>query len=492
MAPAASVRVIVRLPYNRPENSLPDPPRVEWNAEKEHILWEVIAKSRAIEGAGTDWKGLAAHLQVPLPYLLHRAQTRYEEDLRGLQGIRGALSPPVAFPSAPTLSQQPHSAHPSSANANEYFSRVSEVASRRLSTSTPTRPLGVRARLSSLGQNSSIRSRRGSMVRNPSQRSVTGAHISSVLTNGHGATATPPRPSKKVSSSSTLTLQGPRRSRVSPHRPLSPTSSHTASEEGSRDGNGIVGDDEESDESEEEEEAGREEEERRAEEQKELDEKLRKLQLMMTRDTLGLVTSVSKDKGKVQAKDRGRARPLSTSSASVSSAQGRTSKSQQSLSSLSVSSRSPPGSTPSSPPNTHPTMRWRSHPDSRAHYMRTYEESVSPTPSSPRLASPIPRHLSPPGKSSSPPVVFHGKAQGQVRAGPIGTSGRKGDTAQTLNMDGRVSSQGSEASSFSDLSDASLSASALESAMSSNMRVGGSRHSSFVARSMLNGRRSAR
>lgn len=35
---------------------------------------QVIAKSRAIEGAGTDWQGLSNHLQVPLPYLLYRAQ----------------------------------------------------------------------------------------------------------------------------------------------------------------------------------------------------------------------------------------------------------------------------------------------------------------------------------------------------------------------------------------------------------------------------------
>jgi hypothetical protein len=35
---------------------------------------QVIAKSRAMEGAGTDWQGLSNHLQVPLPYLLYRAQ----------------------------------------------------------------------------------------------------------------------------------------------------------------------------------------------------------------------------------------------------------------------------------------------------------------------------------------------------------------------------------------------------------------------------------
>jgi len=35
---------------------------------------------------------LSAHLQVPLPYLLYRAQVRYEEDLRGLQDIRSTLT----------------------------------------------------------------------------------------------------------------------------------------------------------------------------------------------------------------------------------------------------------------------------------------------------------------------------------------------------------------------------------------------------------------
>jgi len=64
---------------------------VEWNQEKENILWEVIAKSRAIEGSGTDWQGLSNHLQVPLPYLLYRAQVRYEQDLKGIQDIRGVL-----------------------------------------------------------------------------------------------------------------------------------------------------------------------------------------------------------------------------------------------------------------------------------------------------------------------------------------------------------------------------------------------------------------
>ena len=72
--PAPSVRVVVRLPYNRPENPPPDPPRVrsylgrdsemlistqiEWTSEKADILWKVIERSRSIDGGGADCKRL--------------------------------------------------------------------------------------------------------------------------------------------------------------------------------------------------------------------------------------------------------------------------------------------------------------------------------------------------------------------------------------------------------------------------------------------------
>ncbi len=36
-------------------------------------------------------QGLSNHLQVPLPYLLYRAQVRYEEDLKGIQNVQSAL-----------------------------------------------------------------------------------------------------------------------------------------------------------------------------------------------------------------------------------------------------------------------------------------------------------------------------------------------------------------------------------------------------------------
>lgn len=67
-----SVRVIVRLPWNRPENAEPDPPHVrtvvmlsqapvtlvfsqiEWTQEKADILWKVIEKSRSSDSGGAD------------------------------------------------------------------------------------------------------------------------------------------------------------------------------------------------------------------------------------------------------------------------------------------------------------------------------------------------------------------------------------------------------------------------------------------------------
>jgi len=65
------VHVIVRLPYNRPEDAV-DPPvvgqeapcaaefarltcfQVEWSAEQEAYLWDIISRSRGPAGSGTD------------------------------------------------------------------------------------------------------------------------------------------------------------------------------------------------------------------------------------------------------------------------------------------------------------------------------------------------------------------------------------------------------------------------------------------------------
>ncbi|KAA1466463.1 hypothetical protein DENSPDRAFT_856145 [Dentipellis sp. KUC8613] len=367
-----TVRVIVRLPYNRPEHPPPEPAPIDWNTEKENYLWDVIAKSRATEGSVTDWKALATRLGVPLPYLLYRAQIRYEQDLRGLQDITGALSPQSTHTQSKVSDDTLHRGDRPSLTRRD-SSRLSTTGKLSSSVRLNT-PLGVRARLNSLGANSPARV-------------------------------------NKISSSSVITLQG----RIKEHeevRRSSPISSGSGTES--------EGDGDEADQ-----EAGR------LEEQEALDNKLMALQKLMTDDSLGLVSSPRPKHGKdvdrgrhtvyigdtrVDPQDRFRRDNLSRS---------------QSISSTS----SPQGSIPSMP---------------------------SPPPES---HSPMSRHLSPPGKSTSPAAVSPRSVRGQTHMRQVlkAKASEKG------------SNQGSSASSFSDLSEASLSASALESALQSNFRSGGSR-----------------
>ncbi|KAG1815748.1 uncharacterized protein BJ212DRAFT_1358422 [Suillus subaureus] len=224
------IRVVVQLPYNRPDNPLPDPPHIEWNAEKANVLWEVIALSRTSDNGGTDWKGLAAHLEVPLPYLLYRAQARYEDDLRGLQGFHAGNQPATKSTEVtPVLPDRPLSIKIPAARFNSINS------ARRLSTSRLATPLGVRARLNSLTQHNSVQS---------------------------------PAKCKKTSSSSTSTLQG-----TQVKRPLRLPSPFSSDESDSED-----------------EQAAKEEEaDRAAEEEEALSRKLASLKRMMTSEALALL-----------------------------------------------------------------------------------------------------------------------------------------------------------------------------------------------------------
>lgn len=356
MSITPTIRVVVKLPWNRPDIPQNDPPPVEWNEEKADTLWKVMARSRASDSAGTDWKALAAHLQVPLPYLLYRAQTRFEEDLRGLQDIRGALSPGT------------------SSKPSDYFSTPTEssnTASKAASrTSHASTPLGVRARLASLGSNL-------------------------------------PRP-RATTSTSTLTTADGKASSQLPHD--SPLSSSDESD------------------SESDEEAA----DRQQEEQEALDKKLQELQNMMTNDALGLVSSNQpRSTGRSVIRDRSGPAYESDSSRNDERSASRSATGSQSLSEAS----SPQGSIPSIPSPPAEATR------------RSFHRQLS---------------LS---KSSSPPAVSSRSARGLSHLGQHGPSDS--------------SNQGSEASSFSDLSDASLSASALESALMSNVKPGGSRFPGF-------------
>lgn len=390
------IRIVVQLPHNRPDHPLPDPPHIEWNAEKANILWEVIALSRTSDNGGTDWKGLAAHLEVPLPYLLYRAQARYEDDLRGLQGFHaGNQQNQPATKSTevtPVLPDRPPSIQIPAARINSLNSAC------RLSSSKLATPLGVRARLNSLTQHNSVQS---------------------------------PAKCKKASSSSTSTLQGTQIKR--PLRLPSPFSS------------------DESD-SEDEQAAKEEEADRAAEEAETLSRKLESLQRMMTSEALGLVSSpLSNEKGKARGVIRGRApvpifRPGREGEDIASFKRNDESFKHEERNrdhSASVSSAS-------SPQNSIPSI---------------------PSPS-PESHSPMTRHITT-NKSSSPPTVSTRNARGQSHM-------RYGTLA---GLSEQESSHGSSASSFSDISEASFSASALESALMSNVPAGAGSRLSAIARS---------
>lgn len=228
---------------------------------------------------------------------------------------------------------------------------------------------------------------------------------------------------QKVTSSSVITLQGPKRA-FPALRPLSPTSSRPSPSSPSSGADG-------GSEGEEEEEMRKlEEEEKRIEEQDALDKKLRDLERKMTRDALGLVSSPVRQQVPRRDADRGSIRPLSESSASsgihLRLAMNRRPSISQTPShhSLSSTTNSPQGSIPDIPS---PPPEFNSQP-----------------------TSPRPRHLTPATSPRSPPAVSHNTAIGTIR-GSSAASRRLGGRSD------RGSEIGSTASSFSDFSGKGLS-----------------------------------
>ncbi|KAL1743116.1 hypothetical protein HDZ31DRAFT_83658 [Schizophyllum fasciatum] len=371
-------------------------PKVQWTTEKADVLWKAIEHSRSRDARGTDYKALAARLDVPLPYLLYRVNARFQEELKGLQdlqGVPGAL-PPNASPEL--LHTTPLTV------AGRAADRLGLSSSSRLHT-----PLGVRARLNSLGHNT-------------------------------------PSPRSAAMSSSTLTIQKPTTPAAPLPRPLtaSPAPARTSpyhhgpgSNSGSDSGSGTDSDD------------SADEAERSREEQDALDRKIADLTRMMTSETLGLV-SAPRAKGKARAQASAfdapapapdTPEPSPGAPASAPDARGRRAMRSVSTSQSLSSAGSAPGS--GSVPEI-PSPASRSRPGSRA-----TSSAASPAVS--------PRHAT-------------------QRYRPMSVAQSLSETS---------SKDGSTASSFSDLSD--LSMSALESAMA-NTRAGGhsSRLSAFgIARS---------
>lgn len=487
LPPGESIRVVVRLPINRPEDAVPNPPQIEWTPEKADILWKVIERSRSTDSGGADWKGLAAHLEVPLPYLLYRVNARFQEEIRGLKDIQDILSPTSAQGPPPPSPFSPTMDGPSPAKSGEKVSAIQKLQTRLntsggLGASTMSKlstPLGVRARLNSLTKNSAAYASRNTPERKNSASSAQGqshpAISSSTLTL---QASNSDRPAQQLYSDRRLpearnTRRRPSNGYSYHYGGQSPRSPSPASSSGTDSSDEYALKEEEA--------------ERQAEEQELLAKKLEELTRMISSDAIGLV-SRPPPPPRQPSSSRPRRRSLNmlsprsagsmTSSSipnlrqgaydtqSLSTRSGRDSLNQSSRNSVTSSvvassTGSPQGSIPDIPsPND---------------VSRDSSQPHSPIGYSGRTGLGVGRGMTMVGvgATANPPVVSrrpafaNGHRQGS----------RNGRQPQS---DEYTSSYGSEASSFSDLSDASLSASALESALMSNIRGNGSRFSQFT------------
>ncbi|PVG00458.1 hypothetical protein CPB86DRAFT_754611 [Serendipita vermifera] len=369
---APPIHVIIKLPYNRPEGAV-DPPIVLWTPEKEATLWDIISRYRGSDSAGIDWPALSAHLQVPLPFLMYRAQVRYEEDLRGLQGTLGASV--ATIPTRPSQEARPT----------------------RPTISTPTKPstTGLRTpQQTSLSQQSTpINFSKNKLLLQ--HRSPHGLQSSQIFQREPPLSASTSTFQQRTPASRVLTLS-PLNTRRAPTPPSPSSPSSSSSDEGDKE---------------------------KEESREQVGRQLKELEKMMSSQMLGF------------------ARP-----------KGDPSKARERLTmSIIKETTRPESKTPDS--KTIPSIP--SPPGEQGSFVGT--------PRGPRAAFPgrAPVSKSPP--HSPPHQIVRNKMVGKQ---PTPTE--------------KSSNQGSSASSFSDISDASVSTSALEDALNSNFKRGdSSRISSF-------------
>ena len=71
--------VFIRLPFRR--GDFVDPPPVAWSAAKERALWDVISRQGQGKGNEIDWHALANQFEVTQPFILQQAAWLYERQL---------------------------------------------------------------------------------------------------------------------------------------------------------------------------------------------------------------------------------------------------------------------------------------------------------------------------------------------------------------------------------------------------------------------------
>lgn len=126
----SDVRYTVYLRLPFPRNGFVDPPPVDWDASKERSLWKVISKHRNSE---LDWNLLAEHFHVSAPFLLQQVAWLYERELSQVRAqLRrvGTVGTPLNTPGTP----QPGPSGQRIISGGETSRPSSAIASRPLGT----------------------------------------------------------------------------------------------------------------------------------------------------------------------------------------------------------------------------------------------------------------------------------------------------------------------------------------------------------------------
>ncbi|KAF8424304.1 hypothetical protein EV426DRAFT_92349 [Tirmania nivea] len=95
--------VYLKLPFAR--GGFVDPPQVDWDSNKERALWRIL--SRTTRNQGIDWNHLAQQFQVSRAFLLQQAAWLYERELSQVRaqmrkGMGGAAAAPASNISTPS------------------------------------------------------------------------------------------------------------------------------------------------------------------------------------------------------------------------------------------------------------------------------------------------------------------------------------------------------------------------------------------------------
>ncbi|ORX51921.1 hypothetical protein DM01DRAFT_1384195 [Hesseltinella vesiculosa] len=116
------IHVVVRLPFKRPPDFV-EPTPVVWTDEMEQQLWKYLSQKPA------DWHEIADKLGVPPVYLARHAAFKYEKQLRDILRLGKVTSIPIT-PSTPTSPP---------VSSSSYVQRTPKMNQRPVSTSSSIR-----------------------------------------------------------------------------------------------------------------------------------------------------------------------------------------------------------------------------------------------------------------------------------------------------------------------------------------------------------------